>query len=183
MIQQMFLVISQNATTAITEQSGTSFFADFQVGALLGFVATLFASFGVWCLNKRNQRQRLRRAIVAELRKQKEKVERTVESLETEGPVDSDGSSDKYDVDASELPASDSIPTAIYETNAVNLGELPSDEVEAIVDYYSALQTQKAIIEAIRNDEEVLSADKRDLHKNMPALSTARKNLINKLDP
>lgn len=181
MIEQLFFVLGQNV--AVTEQSGNSFLADVQIGAILGFAATLLASFGVWYLNKRNRRKRLRKAIIAELQKQEEKIEQIVESLETEGPIDSDSSSDEYGIEASELPASGSIPTTIYETNAANLGELPSDEVEAIVNYYSTLQTQKAVIEAIRNDEEVLSADKRDLHNEMPGLDTSRGNLINKLDP
>ncbi|WP_158057982.1 hypothetical protein [Halorussus halophilus] len=181
MIEQIFFTLGQNVAAA--EQSGNSFWADLQVGAVLGFAATLLASFGVWYLNKRNRKRRLRKAIVAELQKQEEKVEQAVESLKTEGPVDSESSSSNYEVDASELPASGSIPTTIYESNAANLGELPSDEVEAIVNYYSTLQTQKAIIEAIRNDGGALSADKRDLHNEMPDLNTARTELIDKLDP
>lgn len=182
MIEVISLTLQQNTTSAAAEQIGNTFIIDIQVGTLLGFTVTLLASFGVWLLNKWYRRQRLRKAIVAELRKQDKKVKQIVESLETDRPIDLDDESTNYTVEASDLPPAGSLPTTIYQSNAANLGELPSDEVEAIVDYYSALQTQKATIAAIRSNEDVLSADKRDLHNYMPALKEDRRDIVNKLD-
>lgn len=182
MLETLIFTLQQNGTSTATGQAGNSFLANLQSGAILGFAATLIGSFGVWYLSRLNRRKRLRRAIVAELQKQEEKIGRIVESLDTDGPIDEDKESNEYKIEASDLPPSGSIPTVIYQSNASNIGELPSEEVDDIVDYYSALQTQKAIIEAIRNDDEVLTADKRDLHQDMPDLDSKRNDLKNKLE-
>jgi hypothetical protein len=183
MLETLIFAVQQNATSIATGQAGNSFFANLRIGAILGFAATLIGSFGVWYLSRLNRRKRLRRAIVAELQKQEEKIGRIVESLETDGPIDEDEESNEYEIKASDLPPSGSIPTVIYQSNASNIGELPSEKVDDIVDYYSALQTQKATIEAIRNEEQVLTADKRDLHQDMPDLDSKRIDLKNKLEP
>jgi hypothetical protein len=182
MLETLILAVQQNATSTTTGQAENLFFANIQIGAILGFAATLIGSFGVWYLSRLNRRKRLRKAIVAELQKQEEKIGRIVESLNTEGPIDGDKESNEYEIEASDLPPSGSIPTMIYQSNASNIGELPTEEVEDIVDYYSALQTQKATIEAIRNEEQVLTADKRDLHQDMPKLDSKRNTLKNKLE-
>lgn len=183
MIETLIFALQQNTTSAATLQAGKSFFANLQIGAVLGFAATLIGSFGVWYLTRLNRRKRLRRAIVAELQKQEEKIGRIVESLDTDGPVAEEAESNEYEITASDLPPAGSIPTGIYQSNASNIGELPSEEVDDIVDYYSALQTQKATIKAIRGDEEVLTADKRDLHEDMPDLDSKRDDLKTKLEP
>lgn len=177
MTDAVMLLLQQNTTTSA--QSGQSFVFDLQVGAVLGFAATLIASFGVWYLSKRNRKKRLRKALVAELSHQE--LGRIVESLGIEGPVDSEEGQSEYEVEGSELPPAGAFPTTVYQSNAGNLGELPSDEVEDVVEYYSSLESQKAIIQAIRNNEEVLSADKRDLHNEMPELSSDRDKLVIKL--
>ena len=107
---------------------------------------------------------------------------RILESLDTDDPIDESRESNEYEVETSDLPPADSIPTVIYQSNASNIGELPSEEVDDIVDYYSALQTQKATIEAIRNEDEVLTADKRDLHQGIPDLNSKRNDLKDKLE-
>lgn len=173
------VVLLLQQTTATSTQSSQSFVFDLQVGAVLGFAATLIGSFGVWYISKRNRKKRLRKALVAELKHQE--LGRIVESLETDGPVDSEGGQSEYEVEGSELPPAGALPTTVYQSNAGNLGELPSDEVEDVVEYYSSLKAQKAIILAIRNNEEILSADKRDLHNEMPQLSSDRDDLVSKL--
>jgi hypothetical protein len=167
-------------TTTSPAQSSQPFVFDLQVGAVLGFAATLIGSFGVWYLSRQNRKERLRKALIAELNHQE--LGRIVESLETDGPVDSEEGQSEYEVAGSELPPDRALPTTVYQSNAGNLGELPSDEVEDVVEYYSSLQSQKAIIKAIRNNkEEVLSADKRDLHNKMPKLSSDRDDLVTNL--
>jgi len=183
MLIKVDFVLQQNTTGTVTEHAGNSLFANIQNGAILGFAATLIASFGVWYLSRLNRRNRLRRAIVAEIQKQEEQIGKIVESLDTDGPVGEDEDAKRYEVEASDLPPAGSIPTVIYQENASNLGELPSNEVDDVVDYYSALQTQKATIEAIRNEEQVLTADKRDLHQDMPSLDSKRIELKSTLKP
>lgn len=173
------MLIFQQTVTTTRAQSDPSFVFDLQIGAVLGFAATLIGSFGVWYLSKRNRRTRLRKALVAELNHQE--LGRIVESLETDGPVDSAEDQSEYDVEGSELPPAGALPTTVYQSNAGNLGELPSNEVEDVVEYYSSLESQKAIIQAIRNNEGVLSADKRDLHDRMPELRSDRDDLVTKL--
>ena len=182
MLETLILTLQQNATSTATGQAGSSFSANLQLGAILGFAATLIGSFGVWYLSRLNRRKRLRRAIVAELQKQEKIMGRILESLDTDDPIDESRESNEYEVETSDLPPADSIPTVIYQSNASNIGELPSEEVDDIVDYYSALQTQKATIEAIRNEDEVLTADKRDLHQGIPDLNSKRNDLKDKLE-
>jgi hypothetical protein len=178
MVDAIMLLLQQTTTTT-SAQSSQSFVFDLQVGAILGFAATLIGSFGVWHLSKHNRKKRLRKALVAELNHQE--LGRIVESLETDGPVGFEEGQSDYEVEASELPPAGALPTTVYQSNVGNLGELPSDEVEDVVEYYSSLEAQKAIIQAIRNDGEVLSADKRDLHDEMPQLSSDRDDLVTKL--
>jgi hypothetical protein len=173
------MLLLQQTTTTTSAQLGQSFVFDLQVGAVLGFAATLIGSFGVWYLSKCNRKKRIRKALVAELNHQE--LGRIVESLETDGPVDSEEGQSEYEVEGSELPPAGALPTTVYQSNAGNLGELPSDEVNDVVEYYSSLEAQKAIIKAIRNNEEVLSADKRDLHSGMPKLSSDKEDLVDKL--
>lgn len=174
-----YLLIQQNATSTVA-QTGNSFWGEIQWGTFFGVAATLSVGFGVWYLNKRNLRIRLRRAVVAELKQQEDSIQRMVESLQTRDSHDT--ADEGYEVAPSDLPPPGSMPTTIYESNASNLGELPSNEVEDIVSYYSSLQTQKATIVAIRNDETVVNADKRELHNNMPDIDSDRKSLISKLE-
>lgn len=179
MTDAVMLMLQQTTTTA-SNQTGQSFAFNLQIGAILGFAATLFGSFGVWYLSKWNRKKRLRKALVAELNQQE--LERIVESLETDGPIDSKDGQSEYEIEGAELPPAGTLPTTMYQSNAGNLGELPSDEIEDVVEYYSSLESQKAIIEAIRNNEEIISADKRDLHNDMPDLRSDRDALITKLE-
>lgn len=180
MIAGAYIISQHNQMFEYVAQVGDSIIGDVQVGALLGFSATLLAAFGVWYLDKRNRRKRLRKALIAELEKQDERFGRIVESLEADSAVGSDDNG--YEVEPSDLPPADSLPTTIYESNASNLGELSSEEVEAVVNYYATLQTQKATIRAIREDEIMLTADKKDLHEDMPKLDRSRDNLISTLE-
>lgn len=182
MFRNAFLPLQQTTSTIVTEASNSPVFTDITTGALLGFAATMIAAFGVWYLNKRNRRNSIRKAIVAELEKQEEELDRIIESLGMDGPIDADDGADSYEIDSSDLPPSGSIPTTVYHSNAANLGELPGGEVEEIVDYYSNLNKQIAIIEAVRKDEDVLPADKRSLHTEMPKVGTDRTDLVSKLN-
>jgi hypothetical protein len=164
-------------TATASAQGGSGILSGIGMGAILGFVATLLSSFGLLYLRRKLRRDRLRRAIIAELKKQD--LEQIVESLQTDeiGDVDTEDSED-YRVNPSDLPPADSIPTSIYEGNTGNLGTLPAEEVSVVVEYYSTLLTLKSIIRAIRNDETVLSADKKELYEELPGLESDRSQLL-----
>lgn len=174
----LFPLLTQATPTATASaQGGSGILSGIGTGAILGFFATLLSSFGLLYLRRKHRRDRLRRAIIAELEKQD--LERIVESLQTDGLGDVDTEdSEEYPVGPSDLPPADSIPTSIYEGNAGNLGTLPAEEVSEVVEYYSSLLTLKSIIRAIRNDESVLSADKKELHDELPDLESGRGEIL-----
>lgn len=176
----LHLLTQANLTAAASAQGGSGILSGIETGAILGFFATLLSSFGLLYLRRKHRRNRLRRAMIVELEKQD--LERIVESLQTDGTRDVDTEdSEKYPVDPSDLPPADSIPTSIYEGNTGNLGTLPAEEVSEVVEYYSTLLTLKSIIRAIRSDESVLSADKKELHEKLPDLESDKVQLIGTL--
>lgn len=177
----LFLLLTQAIpTTTASSQGGFGILSGIETGAVLGFFATLLSSFGLLYLRRKHHRDRLRRAIIAELEKQD--LERIVESLQTDGTGDVDTEdSEDYPVDPSDLPPADSVPSSIYEGNAGNLGTLPAEEVSEVVEYYSSLLTLKSIIRAIRNEQSVLSADKKELHEELPDLESDRNQLLTTL--
>lgn len=174
------LLTQTTPTATASVQGGSGILSGIGTGAVLGFFATLLSSFGLLYLRRKHRQDRLRRAIIAELEKQD--LERIVESLQTDGTGDVDTEdSEEYPVGPSDLPPADSIPTSIYEGNAGNLGTLPAEEVSVVVEYYSSLLSLKSIIRAIRNDESVLSADKKELHEELPELESDRGQLLTTL--
>ncbi|WP_152419115.1 hypothetical protein [Natrinema gari] len=174
-------LLVQTTTDANNSTQGSSeLLSGIGTGAILGFVATLLSSFGLLYLRRKHRRDRLRRAIIAELEKQD--LERIVESLQMDETTDIDTEdSEEYPVRPSDLPPADSIPTSIYEGNTGNLGTLPEKEVSEVVEYYSSLLALKSIIQAVRNEESVLSADKKELHDELPNLESDRKELLTSL--
>lgn len=177
----LLLLLTQNTTdAAASAQNGSGLLSEIGTGAILGFFATLLSSFGLLYLRRKHRRDRLRRTAIAELKKQD--LGRIVESLQTDEASDVDiENSENYPIEPSDLPPADSIPTIIYEANAGNLGTLPEKEVTKIVEYYSSLLVLKSIIRAIRNEDSVLSADKKELYEKLPAMETDKEQLLTTL--
>jgi len=78
----------------------------------------------------------------------------------------------------SEVPPSGTIPTMIYESNIGRLGLLKSDELTDIVQFYSQILHHKAIINAIRQDENVPEPDQEDLYDSITTLEQQRQHLF-----
>lgn len=78
----------------------------------------------------------------------------------------------------SEVPPSGTIPTMIYESNIGRLGLLKSSELTDIVEFYSQVLHHKAIIDAIRQDENVPEPDQEDLYDSITTLEHQRQHLF-----
>lgn len=158
-----------------------SILTDVSLGTWLGFAVTLIASVGVYLFRRRQQKTKLRRALISELKEQDlDQVIKAVNSSESAVPPDDNGESPE--LDPSELPPAGTLPTQIYTSNAGNLGILSQDEVDDIVSYYSGLLTQKAIINSIRSDEEPMTADQKELRDKISDLEDKRSSLIDTLE-
>lgn len=154
--------------------------ADVSIGTWLGFIVTLIASFGVLRVRRERQKTKLRRALVAELEQQD--LDRIISAVTTsEAAVPPGETSENPDLDPAELPPSGTLPTQIYASNAGNLGILPQDEVDDIVEYYSSLLTQKSIIQAIRSEDGAVAADRKELRDYVTDLEDNRSDLVDTL--
>lgn len=78
----------------------------------------------------------------------------------------------------SDVPPSGTIPTIIYESNISRLGLLKSDELTDLVEFYSQVLHHKAIIDAIRQDEDVPEPDQEELYDAVTALEQQRQQLF-----
>lgn len=162
-------------------QSGLNdILTDVSLGTWIGFVVTLITTFGLLIIRWWRRRVKLRRSLIAELEQQD--LQSVIEPLQSaEATTNAGGSQDPPPVEPSELPPAGTLPTHIYESKAGNLGILSSDEVTDIVEYYSTLLIQKAIIKSIRTDEDAITADQKELRDTMPGLEDDRTDLIETL--
>lgn len=78
----------------------------------------------------------------------------------------------------SEVPPSGTIPTIIYESNIGRLGLLKSSELTDIVEFYTQVLHHKAIIDAIRQDQNVPEPDQEDLYDSITTLEHQRQHLF-----
>lgn len=78
----------------------------------------------------------------------------------------------------SEIPPIGTIPTVIYESNIGRLGLLKSGELTKLVEFYSKVLHHKAIIDAIRKNEDVPEPDQQDLYKSIQDLEEHRQHLF-----
>lgn len=158
----------------------TDILTDVSLGTWIGFVVTIITTFGLLIIRWWRRRLKLRRSLIAELEQQD--LQSVIEPLQSAEATTNTGSSqDPPPVDPSELPPAGTLPTHIYESNASNLGILSSDEVTDVVEYYSTLLTQKAIIESIRTGGETITPDQKELRDTLPGLEVDRTELIETL--
>lgn len=157
-----------------------SLLTDVSIGTWLGFVVTVVSSFGVLQVRRNRRKTKLRRSLLAEL--EQHDLERIVTAINAaEAAVPPDEKTKNPSFVPSELPPADTLPTEIYTSNAANLGILSGQEVEAVVEYYSSLLTQKAIIHNIRTNDDTVLADQKELSETVPQLEEARMNLLQML--
>jgi len=163
-----------------TLQAGFTILTEVSLGTWIGFVVTIFTTFGLLIFRWWRRREKLRRSLIAELEQQD--LQSVIEPLQSaEATTTIGGSQNPPPVEPPELPPAGTLPSHIYESNAGNLGILSSDEVTNTVEYYSYLLTQKAIIESIRTDGEAITPDQKELHDTMPKLEDDRTELIETL--
>lgn len=154
-----------------------SILSDVSIGTWLGFIITIVASFGVLYVRRERQKTKLRRSLIAELEQQDlDRVIKTVKAAQEAVPPGE--SSESPELDPGELPPAGTLPTQIYTSNTGNLGILSKLEVVDTVAYYSALLTQKSIIQAIRSGENTVAADQKELCDTIPDLEDDRSDLV-----
>ena len=158
-----------------------SILTEVSIGTWIGFIVTLVASFGVFYIRRERRKTKLRRALVAELEQQD--LDRVLKAVNaSEAAVPPGESRESPDLDPSELPPAGTLPTQIYVANTDSLGILSEDVVTDIVEYYSSLLTQKAIIQAIRSGEGAVAADQKELRDTLPSLENKRTDLVESLN-
>lgn len=156
--------------------------SSFNISSFLGLfipgLITVGGSFYIYNRRRRDKRERLRAALRAEL-VQMHHIEKLPEKWEDAG-FDPDGDNKK--LDASVVPTSSHISTHVYEANVNSLGELETDEVEAIVEFYTMILYLKDIMDMISGGEDVPSDGHSTLFKQMDAYSEYRSNLVSMID-
>jgi hypothetical protein len=157
-----------------------SILAEVSIGTWIGFIVTLIASFGVLYVRRERQKNKLRRALIAEL--EQHDLNRVITAVRaSETAVAPDETSENPELEPAELPPAGTLPTQIYTSNTGNLGILSKDEVDDIVEYYSTLLMQKSIIQAIRSGGGAVAADRKELRDTVPSLEDDRSDLVDTL--
>lgn len=150
------------------------------IGTWLGFIVTVATTLGALQVRRRHRKTKLRRALIAELEQQD--LHRVINAVNASNAAVPPGESgESPELDPAELPPAGTLPTQIYASNAANLGLLSEEEVTDIVEYYSALLTQKAIIQAIRSGGDAVAADQKELCNTVPDLEEDRSGLVETL--
>lgn len=102
----------------------------------LGFLGGFLSSFGLFLWRKRVRRQALRQALYTELEIPAAVIERATEQ----------------DPDSFTGPFHGEIPTTVYESQAVDLGLLASEEVEPLISYYSTATVAKEQLQSLDDE-------------------------------
>ncbi|QCS41234.1 hypothetical protein [Natrinema versiforme] len=112
------------------------------VGGIIGAAATLLSSFGLHKRRMNNKEERIRLAIITELKsteidgdgdKNKSVFQNTMEYVKNQERVPENGLADK----------------TVYENVSNELGLLEKEEVKKIVEYYSSLNTLNSMTDNI----------------------------------
>lgn len=85
-------------------------------------------------------------------------------------------------IPSSKLPPSGVLPTRVYEGNVQSLGLLDEDVRNSVVEFYSKISNQKALIQGIRNGDGIPGADHKELYETIPQLKEDRECLLSQLD-
>jgi len=160
--------------------TGASEFISNLLGAIpntaVGGVVVSFASaMVVYAARQSWERRKLRRALLTE-----------VEQME--GLGDCSDQMDRIDpppgrqIKPDDVPASGTIPTVVYESNAGNIGLLrgyfAKDELEPVVRFYSKVLRYKSIINEIRSEGETSDAGQEDLYESIGDIAEQQKEII-----
>jgi len=108
------------------------------ISAAIGFSGGLLSSFGLYWLQGRRRKKSLRRALYTEL----------------EIPADVIQRANRQNPDSFTGPFHGDIPTTMYESQAVDLGRLPEDEMRQLISYYSTASVAKEQLQNL-DDEDV----------------------------
>lgn len=176
----LFYTIQHQSNMTPIQANISSILTNISIGTWLGFLITIATSFGVLYARRKRLKTNLRRSLIAELEQQN--LTRVIKAIKaSESAVPPNGSTERLELEPSELPPAGTLPSQIYMSNAGNLGILSEQEVKDIVEYYSTLHTQKAIIRAIRSDVDAIIADQKELRNTIPKLEEDRTDLVQKL--
>lgn len=144
---------------------------------LLASILGVFGSYFLYTKRRADSRNSLRRALAQELY-QLEQINDASQNLQnlSNGPPGNRLSS-------SSVPPSEVFPTTVYEANAANLGLLPDQELEKVVDFYTTLLQHKGIIQGIRDgNRDVPMPDHEKIVDEFPELVEKRETLLQSLD-
>ncbi|WP_439026085.1 hypothetical protein [Haloarchaeobius sp. DT45] len=144
------------------------------VGVLVSFLAAVL----VYAAKQNWERRKLKRALVTEIQEM-EGIESCAKQMNrVSSPPTRQLSED-------DVPSPGSIPTTIYESNALDIGLLggfSNDDSELVefVELYSQVLRYKAIIADIRSGGETSNSDQEDLYDNIGDVSEKRDDLLEK---
>lgn len=114
------------------------------IGAIIGFLATIIGSFGLYFKRELDKKERLRAALITEIE--------NMEEMETIGEDDYIDYLKKEDYAV--LPK-ETFNTTIYENNASKLGLLEREEIEAIIEYYTSLKVLRSYFDSYEFGNEI----------------------------
>ncbi|MEZ3144991.1 hypothetical protein [Halobaculum sp. MBLA0143] len=137
---------------------------------VLTVLATLAAGGIAVYARYRLKKYRIEKGIKSEIA-QMEGVKRCKSMME-----ERDRSPTDTDLEPSELPPPQSMPTNIYESNTDKIGMMSN--VERVISFYTELLRYKAIIKRVREGEEVPKADQEDLYDRIGSLEDERQGLF-----
>jgi len=169
---------SSTTSSSLDESGGEgegSLLQGVETGTWIGFIGTLFGSFGLLYLRRQHRRSSLRTALIGEL-KHLDRITEVSEALQSKHE---DSLDEK--ISASEIPPAGVFPTSVYESNLGSVGLLKEEEVNQVVSFYSTLISCKSIIQAINDGGDLPMADHTELYDNIIKLDENWEDLIKQL--
>ena len=145
-------------------------------------VLTIAGTYGLHVRKERKRKNRLETAFQTELKQLSHLDKLPTRFKELEKPPT------KEKIPKDTVPAADSLPTKVYESNISDISRLDPELTERLVDFYSLLIRHKATIREIHQDhpedesDNLPMADHKDLYEDAEELSEKRTNLINKIE-
>lgn len=143
--------------------------------AVVGVIVSFASAMVVYAARQSWERRKLRRALLTEAQ-QMEGLEECANQMERIS------SPPGRQIQPDDVPAGGTIPTVIYESNAVKIGllkgTLGKDELEPVVRFYSKVLRYKSIINDIRNEGQTSDADQEDLYDSVGEVAKQRNQII-----
>lgn len=145
------------------------------LGLLIPGLITVLGSYYIYKKRRGDKKRALQSALKTEVQQMQslENLSEELENLSTPPPA--------KPIPSSKLPPSGVFPTDLYEGNVQSLGLLDDGVQDDIVEFYSGVLNQKALIQGIRGEEAIPEADHKDLYETVPELVDQRNQLLSRL--